>query len=235
MKINRKNSNFSNTRTVGMANKKVRIWSEEELIDTFGLLRDNQKNELLSAWLNTSLPVLLPHEEEDFAYLLELANEGADFWNEETLKMRFISPLLHNFIRFYNKEKGYSAFFDKEISATVEGIYLQTETDFMLAKGMGDIAKTPYFHFQEYKRSKKSPPEPMAQLIEAFLIAQEKNKNGKPLYGAVIVGRSWQFVVMEGKKYSISTLYDTTQKDDLLQIIAVLRKFKEILETKLLD
>lgn len=223
-----------------MANKKVRIWSEEELIDTFGLLRDTQNSELLSEWLNAPLPVLLPHEEEDFAYLLELANEGADFWNEETLKMRFISPLLHNFIRFYNKEKGYSAFFDKEISATVEGIYLQTETDFMLAKGIGDMAKTPYFHFQvggtpQYKRSKKSPPEPTAQLIEAFLIAQEKNKNGKPLYGAVIVGRSWQFVVMEGKKYSISTLYDTTQREDLLQIIAVLRRFKEILETKLLD
>jgi hypothetical protein len=110
----------------------------------------------------------------------------------------------------------------------------------MIAKGIGDIAQTPYFHFQEYKRSKKSPPEPMAQLIEAFLIAQEKHKESnkkyeKPLYGAVVTGRSWQFVVMEGKKYAVSTIYDSTNEEDLLQIISILRKFKVILETKLLD
>jgi hypothetical protein len=215
--------------------KKKKEWSEDELILTFGLIRIPHNHLLLDTWLDVEMPKLFPQEEKDFEELLDLANEGADFWNEETLKMRFISPLLHNFIKLYNKEKGYSAFFDKEISATVEGIYLQIETDFMLAKGFGDIAQTPYFHFQEYKRSKKSPPEPMAQLIEAFLIAQEKNKNGKPLYGLTIVGRSWQFVVMEGKKYSISSLYDSTVKEDLLQIIAVLRKFKVILETTLLD
>ncbi len=105
----------------------------------------------------------------------------------------------------------------------------------MLAKGIGDIAQIPYFHFQEYKISRKSPPEPMAQLIETFLIAQEKNKNGKPLYGVIIVGRSWQFVVMEAKKYAISTFYDATLKEELLQIVAILRHFKVILETTLLD
>jgi hypothetical protein len=129
----------------------------------------------------------------------------------------------------------YESFYDETISATVENIYLQTECDFMLAKGVGDIVKTPYFHFQEYKRSKKSPPEPMAQLLLAFLIAQEKNKNGKPLYGLTIVGRDWHFVVMEGKKYAVSRTFDATQKEDLLKIIAVLRKFKVILETTLLD
>ncbi|TAF67380.1 MAG: hypothetical protein EAZ55_03425 [Cytophagales bacterium] len=215
--------------------KKKKEWSEEELILTFGLTRVLNGYSLLENWLAVDVPQLMAHEEKDFEELLSLANEGADFWNEETLKMRFISPLLHNFIKLYSKEKGYGGFFDKEISATVEAIYLQTKTDFMLAKGFGDIAQTPYFHFQEYKRSKKSPPEPMAQLLVAFLISQEKNKNGKPLYGLTIVGRNWQFVVMEGKQYGVSRVFDATQKEDLLKIIAILRKFKVILETTLLD
>jgi hypothetical protein len=218
-----------------MAKRKEKIYTEEELIKAFRLTRQTQKNPLMDSWLDVSLPVLNEHEQADFEELWLLINEGADFWNEETLKMRFVSPFLHSFIKLHNREKGYGGFFDKEISATVEGIYLQTETDFMLAKGFGDMPETPYFHFQEYKRSRKSPPEPMAQLIEAFLIAQENNKNGKPLYGLTIVGSIWRFVVMEGKKYAVSTYYDATNREDLLRIIAILRKFKVILETTLLD
>jgi len=30
-----------------------------------------------------------------------------------------------------------------------------------------------------------------------MLAAQENNKNGKPLYGAYILGRNWNFMVME--------------------------------------
>jgi hypothetical protein len=213
-----------------MAKKKE--WSEDELIKVFGLIRIGENFPLLDQWLDAHT-VLDSLEQQELERLRQLAVQKADFWNEETLKMRFISPLLHIFIRF--DDSRYDEFFDKEISATVEGIYLQTETDFMLAKGIGDIAETPYFHFQEYKRSRKNPPEPMAQLLVAFLIAQEKNKNGKPLYGLTIVGRNWQFVVMEGKKYGVSRTFDATQKEDLLKIIAILRKFKIILETTLLD
>jgi hypothetical protein len=216
-----------------MAKKKE--WTEAELMDKFGLERYDSEYPLLVDWLRVETPVFPEYESRFFEHLLMLIKQKGDFWNEETLKMQFISPLLAIFVQFYDKQKRYEGFFDETLSATVEGIYLQTETDFMLAKGIGDIAKTPYFHFQEYKRSRKSPPEPMAQLIEAFLIAQEKNKNGKPLYGLTIVGSNWRFVLMEGRKYAISRTFDATQKDDLMRIIAVLRHFKVILETTLLD
>ncbi len=217
-----------------MARKKNRIWAEDELIKTFRLIRVGENFDLLESWLNANT-VLDENEQVVLEKLRKLALKKADFWNEETLKMKFIAQILSFFVQFDDENDRYESFYNKEIAATVEGIYLQTETDFMLAKGIGDIAETPYFHFQEYKRSKKSPPEPMAQLLEAFLIAQEVNKNGKPMYGAVIVGRNWQFVVMEGKKYGISSTFDATNKSDLLQIIAILRKFKEILETHLLN
>ncbi|MDZ7876574.1 MAG: hypothetical protein U5L45_02840 [Saprospiraceae bacterium] len=75
----------------------------------------------------------------------------------------------------------------------------------------------------------------MAQLLQAFLIAQEKNKNNKPMYGVDIIGANWRFITMEGKDYCISKSFDAIDKTDLLIILAVLRKFRFILQTRLLD
>jgi hypothetical protein len=105
----------------------------------------------------------------------------------------------------------------------------------MLAKGTLDVFKTPYFHFQEYKPYKNPSGDSMAQLLEAFMIAQERNKNGKPLYGVDIMGVNWRFVIMEGKDYCISNIYNSIDKSDLLTIISVLRKFKDILQTRLMN
>jgi Holliday junction resolvase len=75
----------------------------------------------------------------------------------------------------------------------------------------------------------------MAQLLEAFLIGQVQNDDGKPLYGCEVVGKNWRFITIESRTYCISKTYDCTDREDLLQIIAILRKFREILETRLLD
>ena len=48
------------------------------------------------------------------------------------------------------------------------------------------------------------------------------------------MGANWRFVTMEGKDYCISKAFDSIDKADLLIIIAVLRKFRYILETRLL-
>ena len=109
----------------------------------------------------------------------------------------------------------------------------RVKSDFMYAKGVLDVFKTPYFHFQEYKPHKNPTGDSMAQLLQAFLIAQEKNKNGKPLYGVDIIGKQWSFVTMEGKDYCISKAFDSVDESDLLIIIAVLRKFKDILLNRL--
>ena len=50
-----------------------------------------------------------------------------------------------------------------------------------------------------------------------------------------MIGRFWYFVTMEGKNYCVSNPYDCTDEVDLNQIIAILRKFKVILETTLID
>ena len=87
---------------------------------------------------------------------------------------------------------------------------------------------------EEYKPDKNPTGDSMAQILEAFLIAQVLNDDGKPLYGCEVNGANWKFITMENDSYCVSEIYNSTDKDDLLQIIAILRKFRHILETKLL-
>lgn len=211
---------------------KIRIWSEAELIDTFALKKIKRPTPLMTEWLNASTEF---NEFEQFIIqrILNEAIENIEAWAEEDLKMNFIAFVID--LAGLKATTTIRTFYDKTISATVEGIFLKTKTDFMIAKGILDLAKNPYFHFQEYKRDKDPHGDPMAQLVEAFLIAQEINKNGKPLYGCCVVGRFWYFVIMEEKNYCVSMAYDCTDIKDLHQIIAILRKFEEILLTRLVQ
>ena len=105
----------------------------------------------------------------------------------------------------------------------------------MIATGILNVPEMPYFHFQEYKPFRNPSGDSMAQLLEAMLLGQEKNKNGKPIYGCEIVGKEWSFVILKDKTYCISKPYLSIDEDGLLAIIAILRHFKHILETELLD
>ena len=130
--------------------------------------------------------------------------------------------------------ENYISYFEKTVSATVENTFLKVKTDFMLANGVMDKPKKPYFHFQEYKILKDPNGDPVAQLIEAFLIAQELNKNDKPIYGCTVTGKYWEFFIMKNKTYCVSKSYDCMDREDLMKIIAMLREFKVILEKTLI-
>lgn len=214
-----------------MAKKKIRTWSEGELVDTFGLTKIIADFPILTEWLDATT-TLNDYDQITFNRIWKQARTYIASWNEEDLKMNFISFV----IQMSNLESNEQirTFFEKTVEATVEGHYLKTKTDFMVAKGVLDIVKVPYFHFQEYKKDKDPNGDAAAQLLEAFLIAQEMNKNAKPMYGCYVIGRYWYFMVMQDKTYCIANSYDCTDEKDLLQIIAVLRKFKIILETRLL-
>ncbi|MCU0392973.1 MAG: hypothetical protein MUE81_17830 [Thermoflexibacter sp.] len=218
---------------------KEKQYSEAELIEMFGLTRlvGSEMIPSLAEWTNATT-TLSPAEQQLFDDIRQDAVQNIAGWQEEDLKMMFISFVLR--LGHLRNQPNYHTYFEKTISATVEGIFLKTKTDFMIAKGILDKPKIPYFHFQEWKPLKNPKGDSMAQLLEAFLIAQETNRaanlrTDKPLYGCEVVGKQWTFAIMEGKTYCLSKSYDCTEKDDLLQIIAILRKFKEILETKLLS
>jgi hypothetical protein len=205
-------------------------YTESALRDIFRLKRNVAPSKKLIEWLNA--PPYQPTNEQIFDMLHLELQEKVDYWNEDELELFFIGPLLKFFVDY--RSDYFSVYSQRTIAANVEGYFLSVQADLMLAKGIGEILKVPYFCFHEYKRTKKNPSDPIAQVLEAMLIAQEMNKNGKPVYGAYVIGKDWYFMVMEGREYCISESYSATNKQELLQIIAILREFRVILETTLL-
>ena len=211
----------------------TKTWREAELIKAFNLKRIiSYRTPLMVEWLDVQQPELDVIEQHNFDKTFSKGQRSISGWNEEDLKIKFIGPILE--LGHFNDEGDVLGYFDKTISATVDGIRLSVKSDFMLAKGLLDVFETPYFHFQEYKPYKNPTGDSMAQLLEAFLIAQEMNQNGKPMYGVDIIGANWRFVTMENREYCISEAYDSVNKADLLAIISILRHFKHILETRLM-
>jgi hypothetical protein len=213
-----------------MAKKKE--WKEGEIALAFGLARLMQPTPLMLEWLMVEEPVFSIEEKYYFDNIYQRGVLHSGTWSEENLKMKFISPVLQ--FGHLIDDTNFVSFFDAPLVATVNGYKLSVKADFVIGSGLMDFMQKPYFHFQEYKPNKKPTGDSMAQLLEAFLIAQQENADAKPLYGCEVVGRNWTFVILENKEYCVSKSFDSTEKDDLLQIIAILRKFKWILETRLL-
>ena len=211
-------------------------WKEAELVQTFNLDRITEyQTPLMQEWLDVGLPVFTDFEQYSFNDLYSKGVKNIAGWSEEDLKMKFLSFLLQ--LGNMTDEGKIVTFFDKKLTGVVEGINLSVKSDFMLAKGFMNIYETPYFHFHaggvpQYKPQINPTGEPMAQLLEACLIAQGKNTHdgfNLPLYGCEIVGGTWRFITMEGKQYCISNFYDCTNREDLLKIVSILRKFKKLL------
>lgn len=214
-----------------------RQWKEAELVQTFKLERIlGVKTPLMEEWLDVEIPIFDTFEQRSFDSIYNKGVNNINGWSEEDLKMKFISFVLE--LGGLSDEGQIVTFFDKKLVGVVEGVSLSVKSDFMLAKGFMNLYTTPYFHFQEYKPQVNPTGESMAQLLEAFLIAQEKNRSDGseiPLYGCEIIGKQWCFVILEVKKYCISNIYDCTNQEDLLQIIAILRKFKKMLVERWLN
>ena len=212
-------------------------WSEGELIEKFKLKRiGTELTPAMVEWLDVTPPVLNIHEQYVFDKALMKAKKYISGWQEEDLKMKFIGKILE--LGLLEDNDYVMSYFDKIISGMVENTKLTVKSDYMLAKGTLDYFQTPYFHFQEYKPYKNPSGDSMAQLLEAFLIAQvenEKEGSENPLYGCEIIGATWRFITMEEKSYCVSKSFDCSDDEDLLKIIAILRKFKMILETRLLS
>jgi hypothetical protein len=203
---------------------------EPILVETFGLKRTNLHSPLLDEWLSAEGEI----NERDMSLLMESQTnliENADSWNEEELKMQFIS-----FVIFLAKfDSNIRTYYDREISAEIKGVNLNCKSDMMLSKGIGELIKTPYFFLHEYKREKKYSGDPVGQMLGGMLIGQAKNNNGKPIYGCYVQGRFWFFSVLIDNQYVISKSFDSTDLESVLKIIYILRKLNTIILERLND
>lgn len=196
---------------------------EPLLARTFGLERIFTPTTSLKSWLSAHCEL-----NDMELYFLEDARidllENTDYWNEEELKMQFISVIM----RVTKFQKPFRIYYNRDIEAEVEGKLVKTEADMLLSKGIGDMIETPYFFLHEYKREKKYSGDPIGQMLGGMLIAQAKNNDGKPVYGCYVQGRYWYFSVLESKQYVISNSYNSTEIEDAKQIIAILREIQVI-------
>lgn len=198
----------------------------DTLLDTFQLVR-TQDCVVLAEWLSAS------GELNDFEQqLLTVITQRALFrmggWNEEELKMKFISHLF--LIANIEEENRIATFFERSLSAVIEGHKLTVICDCLVATPKGyTTPKAPYFFLQEYKKQKGDSNDPEGQMLAAMLIAQYQNNDNKPLYGAWLVGSIWNFTVLNGKNYCTSLAFDANNHDDLQQIVFILKKLKELI------
>jgi len=200
--------------------KSFETWTLDELELSFGL-KEVDNSEILNQWLAAEINI--DKEKEKFLLFYKekiLSNNKG--WNEDELKLNFIGPFLM-LIDFSTKH--YRTFSQRTLKTKINNIEVSGKVDFMVALGK-QKPRNPYFFLHEYKPARRTTNDPDGQLLIAMLTAQTLNNNGKPMYGVVVEGKLWNFVVLDKNEYTISQSYDAT-KDDIYKIYAILCKVKE--------
>jgi len=205
--------------------KNFKECSREYLEDTFGL-EQKRKQPVLSSWVENSIAYQLNEFEKETTFRLqEKLQYRVEDWNEQELIENFVGPLFA-LIDFNTNE--YGLFANRELFAIKDNIKLTGNPDAVIAKGRRS-PKIPYFCFHEYKKELENTGDPQGQCLAAMLVAQELNNNKKPIYGVVVKGKIWEFIILEGKEYAISNAYKSTD-EELFEIVKLLKHLKTIIE-----
>ena len=126
----------------------------------------------------------------------------------------------------------YQAFFERPLSVNIDGERLRGVVDCIIAAGRRS-PKRPYFCLHEYKPERHSSNDPLGQTLVAMVAAQYVNNDGKPVYGAYVVGRQWFFLVLSQMSYALSLAYDATKEEEARQIFSMLKYIKQRVEQEL--
>ncbi len=195
------------------------------LEDTFNLI-DIEEISFLSEWIEKSNNYDIDeYEKRIINHLQPILKYRLDDWNEIELTQHFIAPLF-SIINFNTKT--YGMFSERLIKAVIGEYELSGEPDSIIAKGRR-VPKIPYVCFHEYKKELDNQGDPQGQCLAAMMVAQELNNNERPIYGIVVKGQIWSFVVLKGKEYAISTSYKATD-EELYEIVKLLKHLKTIIE-----
>ena len=205
-------------------------WLSEDVEITFNIERVSDLP-LLTQWLD--VPKNNPLSPKIDKLRIFLSN-NVEYWNEDELKMMFLAAFLGEFE--FNNAPFYRVFIQRKSSTQmfdIETNEVNERVEWFIATGK-QTPKKPFFFLQEYKQEKNSGNDPLGQLLIAMVEAQILNEDAKkPLFGCYMIGRFWFFIVLEDKKYSVSRAYDSTQIDELSEIVVVLERVKEHIHKEL--
>lgn len=197
-----------------------------QLRKAFNLKRLNSNNSLKN-WLE-SVYVLSDLNKAMLDFYQSVLLDNVDSWNEQELALNFIGPVIS--IVGFGKEEYFNSFAERSFSAIIGDIELLGKVDGIIASGKEE-PEAPYFCLQEYKKETDPNGDPKAQVLAAMLVAQHKNANQEPIYGAYIKGRSWYFMTLEGNNFAISQQYDAC-KNEIFDIFRILNGLRIMLEKK---
>ena len=157
-------------------------WLHQEVEETFGIVQQNKSNDM-----DELLHNLPPLNDVEQTAAKDLSSDFTAFvnkWNEEDLKMYFISPLI---ILAQLKQKTYRAFFDCTLKTELRHESIGGRVDCVVGKG-SQFPVSPLFFLQEYKPKKNPSGDPLGQLLIAMLATQQINNDTEtPLFGCYIV------------------------------------------------
>jgi hypothetical protein len=196
-----------------------------EILSTFEL-NDMGECVHLAEWLNASFVFSNTEHEILEDLYLDIRTSG-EYMNEEELKTRMVGLIFY--AAKIDTPNRIRVFYERSLAAKVDDISLAVITDCMVATPLRSSPFLPYFFLQEFKKAKREKRDPEAQMLTAMLIAQSKNNDNKPIYGSYMIGTSFHFTTLIGKNYCVSEKYDAVRKDELFQIVSILRKLKELI------
>ncbi len=210
-----------------MAKKAVRAtFTLGRLAETFGIERTTECGHLQN-WLNAKSE-LTAFQTELFNDIYKKSADEGNYWNEEELKIEMIGFLFY--LADINVPKQVKVFYERAIASVVDGHSLSVTADCLIAKPLQfNEPSVPYYFLQEYKKGRGESKDPEAQMLTAMLIAQKLNENKKILYGSYLLGNRWRFCTLNDKNYCQSREYNADEREDLMQIVFILRKLKELI------
>jgi hypothetical protein len=185
----------------------------------------------LDNWL-TGQYELSPFQSQLLETLYEEVQEDGGYWNEEELKIQFVGTIFR--VADVAVRHKLKVFYERPLSAVVNNYDLAVVSDCLIATPLPfNTPDTPYFFLQEFKKKRGEKKDPEAQMLIAMLIAQELNRSSSvpknhALYGGYLIGHNWHFATLNDNIYTISRQYDATAREDLMKIVYILRKLKEI-------
>ena len=214
-----------------MEKEKINHYDVNEVIDRFDIDKIFDCN-ILNNWLNNLNDAIKPSHAEILEEARQQLLRKWDEWNEEELKIHFIGFVL--FCAQLEEPKFISTYFEGKLAGKVRNIPVSVVVDCMVATPMkSGRPKMPYFFMQlapsqpsRKGKEKKDTHDPEGQMLAAMVLAQELNNDQKPLYGSWVQGVNWRFTVLQGSEYCVSRTYDASDKNELMEIVFILRKLK---------
>jgi len=210
--------------------KSFESWTYEDVEIEFNINRNDNISHLIN-WFETEQNIT-DLDKMLVAQKSERLRNNVISWNEDELKLFFIGPFL-DIVNFTTQN--YKPFSQRKITLKTNKIETSGIVDFMIATGKVK-PREPFFFLHEYKQqhpSKKN--DPLGQLFISMLAAQNLNNNSQPVYGVLVGGRLWYFIVLKDNEYGVSQPLDAGN-EDIFQIYAILCKTKDyiddILKTK---